>query len=60
MKTPPEVRMLSPEQAEALLIRAAAGTLTADDVVVIRQTFATLAYIISLLHQKQAQVKTLL
>lgn len=60
MKTPPEVRMLSPEESEALLIRAAAGKLTADDVAVIRQTFDTLKYIISLLHQKKAQVKTLL
>jgi transposase len=60
MKRPPEVRMLSASESEALLIRAAAGKLTADDVVVIRQTFETLKYITDLLHQKKTQVKTLL
>jgi transposase len=60
MKTLPEVRMLSASESEALLIRAAAGTLTESDVAVIRQTFDTLKYITHLLHQKRTQVKTLL
>jgi len=56
----PEVRLLSSEEVEALLIRAAANELTLDDIAVIRQTFNTLSYIIGLLHQKKVQVKTLL
>ena len=60
MKKTPEVKMLSPEETDSLLIRAAAGTLTPEDITIIRQTFYTLVYIFGLLHQKNAQVKTLL
>lgn len=61
MKAPlPEVRSLSSKETEDLLKRAETGTLTPDDVEVIRQTFETLAYIITLLHQKKTQIKMLL
>ena len=60
MKAPPEVRSLTPQETQALLKRAETNTLAPEDVVIIRQTLDTLGYIISLLHQKKTQVKSLL
>jgi transposase len=60
MKTPSEIKTLTPEETQALLKRAEINGLTTEDVVIIRQTFETLGFITQLLHQKKTQVKSLL
>jgi len=60
MKKPPEVKHLSPADIESLLLRLEAGTQSPDDVALIRQVFAVMAYITELVARKESQLKTLL